>query len=167
VSAHDLDREALPPTGHPSGAEYDRQVDEQTPGGPSALAEALASVGDRWTLLVVAALLDGPRRFNDLLEEIGGIAPNILTQRLRHLEREALVVAQAYSSRPPRSVYELTGAGRELAGALRLLTDWGARHSEGAEPPRHAACGTPLEARWYCPTCERPVELGEADLHFL
>jgi DNA-binding HxlR family transcriptional regulator len=128
-------------------------------------------VGDRWTLLLVAALLDGPRRFNDLLEEISGIAPNILTQRLRHLERQALVVAQPYSRRPPRSVYELTAAGRELAGALRLLTDWGARHSEGADPPRHSACGTPMDARWYCPTCERPVEQGEehgeADLHFL
>jgi DNA-binding HxlR family transcriptional regulator len=142
-------------------------VDDQATGAASALAEALASVGDRWTLLVVAALLDGPRRFNDLLEEIEGIAPNILTQRLRHLEREALVLAQPYSTRPPRSVYELTGAGRELAGALRLLTDWGARHSEGAEAPRHAPCGTALEARWYCPTCERAVDLDEADLHFL
>jgi len=133
----------------------------------SPLAEALASVGDRWTLLVVAGLLDGPRRFNDLLKEIAGIAPNILTQRLRHLERQALVVAQPYSRRPPRSVYELTAAGRELAGALRLLTGWGARHSERADAPRHAACGTPMDARWYCPTCERPVEQEEADLHFL
>ena len=113
-------------------------------------------VGDRWTLLVVEALLDGPRRFGDLQEAVAGIAPNILTQRLRRLEREGLVVAQPYSERPPRFVYELTAAGRELAGALRLLADWGARHS-GAEPLRHAACGTPLEARWYCPTCDAPV----------
>jgi DNA-binding HxlR family transcriptional regulator len=133
----------------------------------SPLAEALASVGDRWTLLVVAALMEGPRRFNDLLGEISGIAPNILTQRLRHLERHALVVAQPYSRRPPRSVYELTEAGRQLAGALRLLTDWGARHSEGVDAPRHGACGTPMDARWYCPTCERPVDPNEADLYFL
>jgi len=133
----------------------------------SPLAEALRSVGDRWTLLVVAALLDAPRRFNDLLEEITGIAPNILTDRLRHLERHALVVAQPYSRRPPRSVYELTEAGRELAGALRLLTDWGARHSESAESLRHEACGTPMEARWYCPTCQRAVQQDETDLHFV
>jgi DNA-binding HxlR family transcriptional regulator len=133
----------------------------------SPLAQALASVGDRWTLLVVAALLDGPRRFNDLLEQIAGIAPNILSQRLRHLEQLALVVAQPYSKRPPRSLYELTEPGRGLAGALRHLSDWGARQAGGGEPLRHGACGTPMEAVWYCPACERPVGEDEADLHFI
>jgi DNA-binding HxlR family transcriptional regulator len=137
------------------------------PDAESPLAEALESVGDRWTLLVVEALLDGPRRFNDLLETISGIAPNILSQRLRHLEQQRLVVAQPYSERPPRSLYELTAAGRALAGALRHLSDWGARRSDRAEPPRHAACGTALEAVWYCPTCERPVEDEDLDLHYL
>jgi DNA-binding HxlR family transcriptional regulator len=132
----------------------------------SPLAEALAAVGDRWTLLVVEALLDGPTRFNDLQDAIAGIAPNILSERLRRLEREGLAVAQPYSERPPRYVYELTTSGTELAGALRLLADWGARHS-GAEPVRHDACGTPLEARWYCPTCDQSVEdPAEAGVHF-
>ena len=130
---------------------------------PSPLADALARVGDRWTLLIVGALMDGPRRFGDLQADVPGIAPNILTQRLRHLERESLVVARPYSERPPRMVYELSAAGRELAGALRLLADWGARNSEAAEPARHGACGTPLEVRWYCPTCERTVDEDEAD----
>jgi DNA-binding HxlR family transcriptional regulator len=134
-----------------------------TPPETSPLGDALARVGDRWTLLVVGALMEGPRRFGDLEQEVPGIAPNILTQRLRHLEREALVVARPYSERPPRMVYELSAAGRELAGALRLLADWGARHSDAAEPARHGACGTPLEVRWYCPTCERTVEEDEAD----
>ena len=132
----------------------------------SPLAEALAAVGDRWTLLVVEALLDGPARFNDLQDAIAGIAPNILSERLRRLEREGLAVAQPYSERPPRYVYELTSSGTELAGALRLLADWGARHS-GAEPVRHDLCGTPLEARWYCPTCDQSVEdPAEAGVHF-
>jgi DNA-binding HxlR family transcriptional regulator len=128
----------------------------------TALADALARVGDRWTLLVVEALLEGPRRFGDLQDEIGGIAPNILTQRLRHLEREALVVSRPYSDRPPRFVYELTSGGAELAGALRLLADWGARHAGSAEPLRHTECGTALEARWWCPSCEEPVDEGAA-----
>jgi DNA-binding HxlR family transcriptional regulator len=133
----------------------------------SALAAALDSVGDRWTLLLVEALLDGPRRFGDLEGALQGIAPNVLSQRLRRLEGEGLVIADPYSERPPRFVYELTAAGRELAGALRLLADWGARHREGADPPRHAVCGSPVEARWWCPTCERPVDEEEAaDLHF-
>jgi DNA-binding HxlR family transcriptional regulator len=132
----------------------------------SPLADALDAVGDRWTLLVVAALLDGPRRFGDLQRELPRIAANVLTQRLRNLEGRRLVVAQPYSERPPRFVYELTDSGRDLAGALRQLADWGARHGEG-EPPRHEACGTPMEARWYCPTCERPVDDDEAEqLHY-
>ena len=130
---------------------------------PSPLADALARVGDRWTLLVVGALMDGPRRFGDLQSDVPGIAPNILIQRLRHLEREALVVARPYSERPPRMVYELSAPGRELAGALRLLADWGARNADAAEPARHGACGTPLEVRWFCPTCERTVDEDEAD----
>ena len=124
-------------------------------------------MGDRWTLLVIEALLDGPRRFNDLAGDVTGIAPNILTQRLRGLERDAVVVARPYSTRPPRFVYELTASGMELAGALRLLADWGARQAESAEPMRHAVCGTALEARWWCPACDSAVsedDTAEADL---
>jgi DNA-binding HxlR family transcriptional regulator len=118
------------------------------------LAEALARVGDRWTLLVVEALLAGPLRFNDLTGQIPGIAASILSERLKRLERDALIVARPYSSRPPRAAYQLTAEGTELAGALRLLADWAARHTDAPQTPRHTACGTPLQARWYCPTCD-------------
>jgi DNA-binding HxlR family transcriptional regulator len=137
------------------------------PDGAAALAEAVARVGDRWALLLVHALLHGPRRFNDLQADLPGIAPNVLSQRLKHLERAGVVMATAYSRRPPRFVYELTAAGLELAGALRLLAQWGARAGD-AEPLRHHACGTPVEARWYCPTCGRVVEdEGAEDLRFV
>ena len=129
---------------------------------PSALSAALDRVGDRWTLLLVEALLDGPRRFGDLQEEVPGIAPNVLTQRLRHLEREALVVARPYSRRPPRFTYELSESGSELAGALRLLADWGARQSEHVDSLRHERCGTTLRARWWCPACELVVDEDDA-----
>jgi DNA-binding HxlR family transcriptional regulator len=135
----------------------------------SPLAEALARVGDRWTLLVVEALLAGPRRFNDLTAAIPGIAANILSERLRRLERDGLLVARPYSERPPRAAYELTADGQELAGALRLLAQWGARHADPAQAPRHSACGTPLEARWYCPTCDclADHEPGHAEAVFV
>ena len=137
--------------------------------GSSPLAEALARVGDRWTLLVVEALLAGPRRFNDLLGQIPGIAANILSERLKRLEREGLLVARPYSVRPPRAAYQLTAEGRELAGALRLLAQWGAKHTDPADVPRHLACGTPIEVRWYCPTCDCLVdgELHDAEVHFV
>jgi DNA-binding HxlR family transcriptional regulator len=121
-------------------------------GPPSGLEAALDRVGDRWSLLVVDALLEGPRRFGELRKALPGIAPNILTDRLRRLEREQILVSAAYSLRPPRMEYRLTGDGRDLASALRLLADWGSRRT-GGEPFRHERCGTPVEARWFCPTC--------------
>jgi DNA-binding HxlR family transcriptional regulator len=141
--------------------------DDQSPGN-SALDGAMARVGDRWTLLVVDALLEGPRRFNELAAAVPGLAPNILSARLRRLEREGLVVAAPYSERPTRYEYRVSAEGRELAGALRLLARWGARAAGGdAEGIRHRSCGTLLEARWYCPTCERVTEQADDDLAWL
>jgi DNA-binding HxlR family transcriptional regulator len=135
----------------------------------SPLADALARVGDRWTLLVVDALLPGPQRFNELLGLVPGIAANILSERLKRLERDGLLVARPYSERPPRSAYQLTAEGAELAGALRLLAHWGTRHADPEDAPRHLACGTPIEARWYCPTCDQLVdhEPIQAQTHYV
>ena len=74
------------------------------------------------------------------------------------LDEEGIIVARHYQERPPRLAYQLTEPGRELASALRLLTAWGARHSPDADVPRHDLCGTALEARWHCPTCDRTLE---------
>lgn len=128
----------------------------------SALSQALDRVGDRWSLLLVEALLDGPRRFNELLEVLPGLAPNILIARLRSLERSRILLGEAYSQRPVRMAYRLSAEGEELAGVLRLLAAWGSGEGDASEALRHAPCGTPLEARWYCPTCARSTEDDEA-----
>ena len=133
----------------------------QSEGGLDA---ALTRIGDRWSLLVVNALLGGPLRFNQLQETLGGIATNVLSQRLKSLEQLGVVVATPYSERPPRYAYGLTAPGQELAGAVRLLTRWGADQAgELAEGPVHLECGTPLEARWYCPTCSRMLADDERE----
>jgi DNA-binding HxlR family transcriptional regulator len=129
----------------------------------SPLAAALERVGDRWSLLLIEALLEGPRRFGELADAVEGIAPNILSDRLKRLEGERIVRSTPYSERPPRFSYALTDEGHDLAGVLRLLADWGARGSAHAEPMRHVACGTPLEARLWCPTCARSLDEPEAD----
>lgn len=132
----------------------------------SALDAALHRVGDRWSLLLVEALLPGPQRFNQLLDGLDGLAPNILSARLKALEAEGILAARPYSQRPYRVAYVLTARGAELAGALRLLAHWGARRSStparAAAPLHHATCGTAVEARWWCPTCDRVVADGEA-----
>jgi DNA-binding HxlR family transcriptional regulator len=134
--------------------------DEESP-----LERAVSRVGDRWALLVVHALLGGAKRFGELQELVPGIAPNVLSQRLKGLEREGVLFARPYCSRPPRFAYELTASGQELAGALRLLAQWGSAEG-GEEGLHHDACGTAMEARWWCPTCARTVddhEHGDAD----
>ena len=128
----------------------------------SPLDAALERVGDRWSLLLVEALLDAPRRFGELQAAVPGIAPNILTDRLRRLERGGVVAGEPYSLRPLRLAYRLTQEGQELAGVLRLLAAWGAAGSAGSEALRHGICGTPLDARWYCPTCARVTEDAES-----
>jgi DNA-binding HxlR family transcriptional regulator len=132
------------------------------------LADALDRVGDRWALLIVESLLDAPSRFNELQGAVEGIATNVLAQRLRHLEATGVVVARPYSERPLRYVYDLTEAGRNLAGPLRLLAQWGTLNPGGGHgaagpsaPASHSVCGTPLEARWWCSTCDRVVDAGE------
>ncbi|MBL7494016.1 helix-turn-helix transcriptional regulator [Frankia sp. AgB1.9] len=96
------------------------------------LAKALERLGDRWALLVVRDLLTGPKRFTDLMDRLGGITPRTLTQRLRDLESDGLVLVDREPGR--REVwYSLTPVGLDLAPALEELSLWGLRHL--AAPP--------------------------------
>jgi DNA-binding HxlR family transcriptional regulator len=129
-----------------------------------ALAEACRLLGDRWSLPLIAALLEGPRRYGELQEQLAGIAPNILTARLRKLEEDGLVISSQYSERPPRFEYQLTPEATGLADAVRLLSAWAADRAHERDPetdgesrPTHAACGSALEVRWWCPTCDAAV----------
>jgi DNA-binding HxlR family transcriptional regulator len=138
------------------------------------LHEAVGQIGDRWSLLVVDSLLIGPRRFGELLDEVDGLAPNILSRRLKQLEADGVIVAEPYSRRPLRHSYRLTAAGEELGGVLRLLARWAAsRQGDAPGGPAavglaHDACGTALEAQWYCPTCNEPVDNDHTtDLHWV
>jgi DNA-binding HxlR family transcriptional regulator len=146
-----------------------RQTRPTSPPGPAAstapdvgssLDAALSRIGDRWSLLVVAALLDGPLRFKELSRVVHPIAPNILTDRLRRLARSGVIASAPYSARPVRLEYRLTEDGAELGDVLRMLAGWGGS-ATAAEGPRHAACGTALAARWFCPTCARIVDATE------
>ncbi len=123
-----------------------------------ALALALDQVGDRWSLLVVRALLSGPRRYNELAGDVPGIAPNVLAARLRHLETERLLTSSPYQERPRRLAYELTTTGRELATVLGALSSWGARMHGLPEHRTHDVCGSSLSWRPWCPTCGTVVD---------
>jgi DNA-binding HxlR family transcriptional regulator len=124
---------------------------------PDALDAAARLVGDRWSLLVIGALLEEDRTFGELSAAVDGIAPTILIARLRTLQRQALITAVPYERRPLRMRYSLTQPGRRLGAAIATLAEWGAERERHAERPVHQACGTPIETRPWCPTCDRPV----------
>lgn len=92
-----------------------------------ALARALDVAGDRWTLLIVRELVPGPRRFTDLIDGLPGISRNLLTERLRDLERAGIITRQELPPPAARQVYKLTDDGRDLAGAIAPLIAWGGR----------------------------------------
>ena len=127
------------------------------------LRRAVDLVGDRWTLLLVNALAGGPRRFGDLSRDVRGVAPNVLTDRLRRAERAGFIGGTAYQHRPRRLVYELTPVGDELAAILPALGAWSANRA-GAPSVRHSSCGTPMELRWWCPECESVATTDAADV---
>ena len=91
------------------------------------IADALAAVGDRWSLLIVREIAFGVRRFNDIRHNTG--APReTLTTRLRKLEEAGVVHRRRYSERPPRDEYRLTERGRDFRPVVLALLAWGNRH---------------------------------------
>jgi DNA-binding HxlR family transcriptional regulator len=107
-----------------------------------ALARTLDVAGDRWTLLIVRELAPGPRRFTDLLDGLPGVSRNLLTERLRVLERAAIIARHELPPPAARWVYELTDDGRDLAVAMAPLIAWGARRLGERKP------GESFRARW-------------------
>jgi DNA-binding HxlR family transcriptional regulator len=92
-----------------------------------ALAQGLALVGHKWTLLVIQELLDGPCRFTQIKRSLVGANQKVLTDRLRELEAAGLVTRTMYAEIPPRVEYALTPRGRALRPAIDALRRWGAR----------------------------------------
>jgi DNA-binding HxlR family transcriptional regulator len=98
------------------------------------LARALDVLGDRWTLLIVRELMLGPRRFTDLIDGLPGVSRNLLTERLRALERDRVVTRGQLPPPAARQVYELTDDGRDLAQAMIPLVAWGTRRLGSRHP---------------------------------
>jgi DNA-binding HxlR family transcriptional regulator len=88
----------------------------------------LDRIGDKWTVLVIGALQDGPLRFSVLRTRIGGVAAKVLTQTLRAMERDGLLTRTVHAQVPPRVDYELTDLGASLTGPIQTLTDWAETH---------------------------------------
>jgi len=100
------------------------------------VASILARVGDKWSVLVIMLLGDGPRRFNELKRMVGGISQRMLTLTLRGLERDGLVTRTVFPTIPPRVDYELTYLGRGLWKPVEALGKWAHDHQREIENAR-------------------------------
>ena len=106
------------------------------PGDCRAVGEVLARVGDKWTVLVVATLGGGPKRFNELRRALGSISQRMLTLTLRALERDGLVTRTVFPTVPPRVDYELTRLGRSLLEPVSTLGSWAIKNRAVIEESR-------------------------------
>jgi DNA-binding HxlR family transcriptional regulator len=88
----------------------------------------LDRVGDKWTVLVVSALANDTLRFTELRARVGGVAPKVLTQTLRALERDGILKRTVYAEVPPRVEYSLTRLGRSLATPIDAIQNWAEVH---------------------------------------
>jgi DNA-binding HxlR family transcriptional regulator len=102
----------------------------------SHIREVFNRVGDKWSLLVVAELMGGARRFGDLRRSMQGISQRMLTLTLRLLEREGLVARTALATVPVSVEYELTELGCTLIDPVRVLAEWAQRHAEQIQSAR-------------------------------
>lgn len=96
----------------------------------------LALTSDRWSLLVVHALSQGPVRFSHLMSDVTGISHRMLTQTLRRLQRDGLVARTSYPESPPRVEYELTGLGASFSQPLEAMVRWTLTHQHAIEASR-------------------------------
>ena len=127
------------------------------------MARSLEIVGERWTLLIVRDLLRGPRKFQDLADSLNGVAPGILSRRLKLLESRRIIRRRLYSKYPPRAEYALTQRGAELQEIVRALTIWGSKHLRGKRVLVHRRCDHPIEMAYRCPHCDEVLGLGDID----
>src|SRR5690606_7951089 len=102
----------------------------------AAMRQVLDRIGERWTLLVVVALRDGPVRFNQLRRQLQGVSQRMLTLTLRRLERDGLVVRTVHPSVPPQVEYALTALGGSLEAQVRGLLDWSIAHAPEMDEAR-------------------------------
>ena len=100
--------------------------------------DVLERVGDKWSVLLVAQLYGGPRRFSELLHATDGLSQRMLTRTLRLLERDGLVWREVRPTTPPQVSYGLTPLGLSLAGPLNTLVEWAVQNRAEVQTARHA-----------------------------
>lgn len=107
------------------------------------IRDVLDRVGDKWSSLILLSLKDGPRRFGVLRREIGDISQRMLTETLRHLQRDGFISRRVIPVTPPQVEYRLTPMGQSLRGQLATLAEWAGTHHDAIREARKSFDGQP------------------------
>ena len=118
-----------------------KPCDTQDTGTCQRISEMLSRIGDKWTLLIVRELGQGPLRFSALKRRLGSISQKMLTATLRNLERDGMVSRTVTPSTPPQVEYALTAMGHDLFGPIAALAEWTITHADAIDAARQAYDG--------------------------
>ena len=132
-----------------------------------SVAKTLELVGERWTVLILREIYFGHRRFDEMATNLG-IARNVLTQRLQHLQDQQVLTKRAYQERPERFEYRLTEKGIDLWPVIVSLLQFGDRYYAPHGPPivlTHKDCGGELDAHRICTTCGERINARNVRAH--
>lgn len=129
---------------------------------PCNIAQTLNIIGDKWTLLILRQLSNGCDTYSSLLEKLEGIPSNLLSNRLKTLEEDELVIPVLYQRHPPRYRYILTESGKDLDDIFNSIILWGQKHLKRCYKELvHTECNHNIKLQYYCPNCGKTVDKSE------
>lgn len=129
---------------------------------PCNIAQTLNLIGDKWTLLILHAIQVENHTYKEIAESLPGIPTNLLSNRLKELEKDELITCSLYQNHPPRYQYELSEKGNELNDICNAIALWGENHVKSCgKRVSHKKCKHPVKIKYYCEHCNTYVDSDE------
>jgi DNA-binding HxlR family transcriptional regulator len=126
---------------------------------PCNIAQTLNIIGDKWTLLIIRQLSIGHNTYKEILQNLDGIPSNLLSNRLKELEKDELITSELYNQHPPRYEYILTDSGLDLDDVFNSIILWGEKHLQKCYKQLvHNKCNHKIQLQYFCSHCHDVVE---------
>lgn len=132
---------------------------------PCNIAQTLNIIGDKWSLLILHRILLGFETYKEIQDGLEGIPTNLLSERLKTMEGDELIIRDLYQTHPPRYKYKLTEKGMDLVDVFNSLMLWGEKHlNKCYKKLVHKNCSGRIEHKYYCPDCNKNVDSSELEV---
>lgn len=132
---------------------------------PCNIAQTLNIIGDKWSLLILHRILTGCETYKDIQDGLEGIPTNLLSERLKTMEGDELIIRELYQDHPPRYKYTLTEKGFDLVDVFNSLMLWGQKHlNKCYKNLVHKDCKGNIEHKYYCPECNKFIDINDLEV---